>query len=383
MTLIEEREKTDWAMTSDCSESAGVTPKSDDCQRRSGHSARAAEIHGNHTRRANRTRKCSQAKIGQSMSKTRPNPSKRPPRVASSLSVTLGGRYVAAFLDYARTECHLSNNTIAAYRRDLIRFAIWLDRRDVVGLTIQQLADYVAWLHSEQLAPASVARHLVSLKVFFRYLQLEGVLTDNLAELLGSQKLWQRVPSVLPPETVDRLLAAPRKRDKLWRRDSALLELLYATGCRASEVSLLRLSDVHLDEGYCRCRGKGDKERIVPLGGQAIAAVRDYLHFERPEIAKRSPGLHSWLLLTARGLRLRRERIWELVKRYAARAQAPSTISPHTLRHSFATHLLAGGADLRQVQEMLGHASIATTQIYTHVDPARLKRVHAQFHPRA
>lgn len=292
-------------------------------------------------------------------------------------------RYAGAFLDYARTECRLADNTVAAYRRDLSRFTTWLDRRDVRGLSIQELADYVGWLHAQSLAPASVARHLVSLKVFFRYLQLEGVLRDNLAELLGSQKLWQRVPKVLPPETVDRLLAAPRPRDKLWQRDRALLELLYATGCRASEVSFLRVSDVHLDEGYCRCRGKGDKERMVPLGQRAIASVRQYLDQERGDIVERHPAAGGWLLLTGRGLRLRRERIWELVKRYAARVHAPSDIGPHTLRHSFATHLLTGGADLRQVQEMLGHASIATTQIYTHVDSERLKRVHRQFHPRA
>jgi integrase/recombinase XerD len=187
---------------------------------------------------------------------------------------------------------------------------------------------------------------------------------------------------VLPPEMVDRLLDAPRPRDKLWRRDRALLELLYATGCRASEVSHLRLVDLHLAEGYCRCRGKGDKERMVPLGRRAIEAVRAYLTDERKNVVERS-GEKPWLLLTTRGLRLRRERIWELVKRYAARSGAPSSISPHTLRHSFATHLLAGGADLRQVQEMLGHASIATTQIYTHVDHSRLKKVHQQFHPRA
>jgi integrase/recombinase XerD len=309
-----------------------------------------------------------------------------PKRTASKTAATspaTAARYAAAFLDYARTECRLAENTVAAYRRDLLRFTTWLDCRDVTRLSIQELADYVGWLHAQSLAPASVARHLVSLKVFFRYLQLEGVLRDNLAELLGSQKLWQRVPNVLAPETVDRLLAAPRRRDKLWQRDRALLELLYATGCRASEVSFLRTSDVHLDEGYCRCRGKGDKERMVPLGQRAIAAVREYLDHERREVVERHPAAGGWLLLTARGLRLRRERIWELVKRYAARANTPSNISPHTLRHSFATHLLAGGADLRQVQEMLGHASIATTQIYTHVDPARLKRVHRQFHPRA
>jgi integrase/recombinase XerD len=245
------------------------------------------------------------------------------------------------------------------------------------------LADYVAWLHGRELAPASIARHIVSLKVFFRYLQLEGVLHDNLAELLGSQKLWERVPKVLSIEQVDRLLAAPGRTDPCWRRDRALLELLYATGCRASELSNLRLQDMRLDEGFCVCRGKGDKQRVVPLGGRAIAAVRAYLEHERPQLVGRMRTGADWVLLSYRGRRLRRERSWELLKRYALRVGAPPEISPHTLRHSFATHLLAGGVDLRQVQEMLGHASIATTQIYTHVDPTRLKAVHKKFHPRA
>jgi integrase/recombinase XerD len=161
------------------------------------------------------------------------------------------------------------------------------------------------------------------------------------------------------------------------------LELLYATGCRASELSHLTLADVHLDESYCLCRGKGDKQRLVPLGRRSILAVRDYLAKERPALVAHVTPAPKWLLVSRRGLRLRRERIWELFKRYAARVGIAHEMSPHTLRHSFATHLLAGGADLRQVQEMLGHASIATTQIYTHVDPARLKAVHKKFHPRA
>jgi integrase/recombinase XerD len=222
----------------------------------------------------------------------------------------------------------------------------------------------------------------VALKVFFRYLQLEGALRDNLAELLGSQKLWQRVPQVLSAEMIDQLLAAPRGHDQLWRRDRALLELLYATGCRASEVSNLRPDDVHLTQGFCLARGKGDKERLVPLGRRAIASVQEYLTHERPKLIENTVVPPRWLLLSRRARRLRRERIWELVKQYALRIGAPAGIGPHTLRHSFATHLLAGGADLRQVQEMLGHASIRTTQIYTHVDTARLKRVHQQFHPR-
>ncbi|MEX0677522.1 MAG: site-specific tyrosine recombinase XerD [Pirellulales bacterium] len=303
----------------------------------------------------------------------------KPAAVATS-AVT--GRWIESFVDYLRSECHLSENTVVAYHRDLRRFYAWLAGRRVAQLSIQELADYAGWLDERKLAPASIARHLASLRIFFRYLQLEGLLGDNLAELLGSQKLWQRVPHVLTLGMVERLLASPARGEPSWRRDRALLELLYATGCRASEISHLQLEDVHLDEGFCRLKGKGNKERLVPLGRRAIEAVRDYLSHERPAmVADRSPA-PKWLLVSRRGLRLRRERIWELFKRHAARAGIANDMSPHTLRHSFATHLLAGGADLRQVQEMLGHASIATTQIYTHVDPARLKAVHKRFHPR-
>jgi integrase/recombinase XerD len=290
--------------------------------------------------------------------------------------------WLSSFVDYAAGECHLADNTVAAYRRDLTRLFEWLGERNVATLSIRELADYVGWLHAKKLAPASIARHIVSLKVFFRYLQLEGVVEDNLAELLGSQKLWHRVPTVLSPQQVDRLFKAPRQDDPCWQRDRALLELLYATGCRASELSNLRLRDLHLDEGFCACRGKGNKERLVPLGVPAAEAVRAYLEHERPKLAGTSATPADWLLLSYRGRRLRRERIWELLKKYARRVGAPAAVSPHTLRHSFATHLLAGGADLRQVQEMLGHASIATTQIYTHVDLTRLKAVHKKFHPR-
>jgi integrase/recombinase XerD len=182
---------------------------------------------------------------------------------------------------------------------------------------------------------------------------------------------------------VSQFLTAPNKYDVFWRRDRAILELLYATGCRASELSYLRTIDIHLDDGYCRCRGKGDKERMVPLGTIGADAVRTYLETDRPQLAARAPAPPEWLILSRRGRKLRREAIWELVKKYALRAGIPADVSPHTMRHSFATHLLAGGADLRQVQEMLGHASIATTQIYTHVDQSRLKRVHRKYHPRA
>jgi integrase/recombinase XerD len=289
---------------------------------------------------------------------------------------------LVGFENYLRAECHLSENTVRAYLRDLRRFVEWLGERAPEALGAQDLADYPAWLHRAGLAPASRARNLVSVKMFFRYLQLEGVISRNLAEILGSQKLWKRVPTVLSPQEVDRLLTAPSRRDPWYRRDRALLELLYATGCRAGEAATLRLQDVHLQEGFCVCRGKGDKERLVPLGERAVQAVGEYLAEERPKLAARAAQPPPWLLLSYRGRRLRRERIWELVRRYTIRAGIRARISPHTLRHSFATHLLAGGADLRQVQEMLGHASIATTQVYTHVDVERLKRIHKQFHPR-
>ncbi len=293
-----------------------------------------------------------------------------------------GDVWLESFVAYAAGECHLAENTVIAYRRDLVRFFGWLEGRPVRSLSIQDLADYASWLHRQNLAPASIGRHLVSLKVFFRYLQVEGVLDENLAELLGSQKLWERVPKILSPGQIDRLLAAPAGRDPLWRRDRALLELLYATGCRASEISDLTLLDTHLAEGHCVCHGKGDKQRVVMLGSRAISAVEEYLEEERPKLAARSKTTPSWVLLSYRGRRLRRERIWELFKQYARRVEIPEEVSPHTLRHSFATHMLSGGADLRQVQEMLGHASIQTTQIYTHVDPSKLKAIHQKFHPR-
>ncbi|HEX3726263.1 MAG TPA: site-specific integrase, partial [Pirellulales bacterium] len=168
------------------------------------------------------------------------------------------GRWVESFVEYLRSECHLAANTVAAYERDMRRFYLWLAGRRVPQLTIQELADYLSWLHQRKLAPASIARHLASLRIFFRYLQLEGLLHDNLAELLGSQKLWERVPHVLSPAMVEKLLDSPPPGQPLWRRDRALLELLYATGCRASEISNLKVEDVHLDECYCLCRGKGD-----------------------------------------------------------------------------------------------------------------------------
>jgi integrase/recombinase XerD len=291
-------------------------------------------------------------------------------------------RWHESFIQYMRSECHLADNTVMAYGRDMVHFQAWLANRSLVDLSVSELSDFIAYLSARGLAPSSIARAIVAIKMYFRYLQLEGVLKENKIELLGSQKLWQRIPEVLSPREIDRFLKSPRPIEYYHLRDRALLEMLYATGCRASEISNLRLRDVNLKQRYCKCHGKGDKQRMAPLGEQAVSAVEIYLAQQRPALEAKRPAETDWLFLTRSGRRMRREAIWELVKKYALIAGITRDISPHTMRHSFATHLLAGGADLRQVQEMLGHASIATPQIYTHVDQTRLKKVHAQFHPR-
>ena len=310
-------------------------------------------------------------------------PVRRKLKARARPTTNIKDRWLASFVLYIKNECHLAQNTVDAYRRDLLRFATWLGNRRVEALDVQDLSDYAGWLSEQKLAAASISRHLVSMKLFLRYLQLEGVLRDNAAELLGSRKMWDRIPEVMSPNVVEKFLRAPRRTDTYGWRDEAMVELLYATGCRASELSNLKVRDVHLQERYCMCHGKGDKQRMVPLGDSAIAAVENYLADQRGTLAAAAARPPEWLLLSRTGKRLRREAIWELVKKYAARAGASPKVSPHTLRHSFATHLLAGGADLRQVQELLGHANIATTQIYTHVDTSRLQRIHQQFHPRA
>jgi integrase/recombinase XerD len=283
-----------------------------------------------------------------------------------------------------RSLCHLAENTVLSYHRDLDHFAEWLSGRSALKQTIVDLAEFVSFLKKRSLAPSSISRHIVAVRMFYKFLQLEGAVQDNPAELLASQKMWQRVPRVLTSSAVDRFLAAPQKFDPLWQRDRALLELMYATGCRVSEVTDLHIVNVHLDDGYCLAEGKGSKQRMVPFGKRAVEAIQTYLRELRPSLVRGQDERECpWLIVSRTGKQLRREAVWELVKRYALRADIDPDISPHTLRHSFATHMLAGGADLRQIQEMLGHASIQTTQIYTQVEHSRLKRVHKQFHPRA
>jgi integrase/recombinase XerD len=217
--------------------------------------------------------------------------------------------------------------------------------------------------------------------MFYRFLRLEERAQPTAVELLSSPALWERIPQVLSPENVDKLLAAPLASDKFYLRDRALLETLYATGSRASEVVGLKLADLYLDSGFCKCLGKGSKQRVVPLGRPAVQALRDYLGDLRPKLVRAVPDAPT-VFVSRGGKGLTREMLWVLVKKYVRRAGLNSKVSPHTLRHSFATHLLAGGADLRTVQELLGHASIRTTQHYTHVDRERLLKIHRQFHPR-
>ena len=287
------------------------------------------------------------------------------------------------FIAYLRGECHLAANSIAAYGRDLRRFLSWADSRPMSSLGVNEISDFVAALHDEQLAPASIARCVVAVRTFYKYLQLEGVASENPAELLATQKMWQRIPKVLTQTQVDALLSAPRRLEKYALRDRAMLEVLYATGCRVSEVCNLRVRDLSLGEKHLKCEGKGGKQRLVPIGNRAIAAIHAYCADLRGLLAARCDHPPEALFLSRSGKALDRIMLWRLIKHYAVRAGIDPNISPHSLRHSFATHLLAGGADLRQVQEMLGHASIQTTQIYTHVEHSRLKKVHKQFHPRA
>ena len=295
---------------------------------------------------------------------------------------TMAG-WIERYTVYLRSECHLAENTVQAYRRDLEHMKEWLDGRSPTVLGISDLTEFAAFLKNKHLAATSISRHIVAIRMFYKFLQLESAIADNPAELLTTPKVWQRVPKVLSIAQVDRFLAAPQKFDQHWIRDRAILELMYATGCRVSEISNLLVANVNLKDGYCLAEGKGSKQRMVPLGERAIEAIEFYLAEYRPLLAAhRELAVSPWLILSRTGQRMRREAIWELIKRFAIRTGIDAEVSPHTLRHSFATHLLAGGADLRLIQEMLGHASIQTTQIYTHVENSKLKKIHQKFHPR-
>jgi integrase/recombinase XerD len=289
---------------------------------------------------------------------------------------------VKRFLDYLFIECGLAGATIAAYQRDLLEFWDHLVENDVspVDISIEDVQKHLIALRKRGLSVASIARHLAAIKVFLRHLRAERVLRRDIAGLIESVRKWRNLPHTVHYEQIDGLLNAPDPREEFFLRDKALLELLYATGMRVSEVVELTVDQLNLDLGYLRCIGKGRKERIIPIGSVAVEAVRDYLEFLRLHLLRdrHTPNL----FLSRTGRALDRTSMWRLVRKYARVAGITTGFSPHTIRHCFATHLLAGGADLRIVQELLGHANLTTTEIYTHIDQERLREVHRRYHPR-
>ncbi len=292
---------------------------------------------------------------------------------------------IAQFLDHIAFERGLAANTRAAYATDLQAFATFLTARGVHlfnQVARRHIVEFLTDQRRQELAVSTVARRLVAVKVLFGYLQREGLLDRNVAEAMNSPKLWRTLPEILTPTEVGRLVDAAAGDKAQAVRDHAILELFYSCGLRISEVAALRLGDVQFDGGFVRCTGKGDKQRVVPLGSVAAASLRRYLDKVRSRWAKKNPA-DDHLFLSQQGKGFTRQGLYKVVMHYARVAGLSGRLTPHTLRHCFASHLLANGAQLRAIQEMLGHASIATTQIYTHVDQDRLVAVHRKFHPRA
>lgn len=291
-------------------------------------------------------------------------------------------QHLEEFLSYLELERGVSPTTLASYRQDLELFAAFLMRRRIGSLARVQALDVREFLQSLRAtrSPATVARKLAAVKGFFRYLDGQRRIDRSPTAFIETPRLWRRLPQTLNVQEVERLLASIAP-EGLGVRDLAMLELLYGSGLRVSELVALELGSCNFEAGFLRCVGKGNKERIVPIGRSASEALARYLRLERPILVKRCPQTAA-LFVNRRGTRLTRQRVWQLLRRYAAAGLITKTIGPHTLRHSFATHLLERGADLRTVQELLGHANISTTQRYTHVDRARLKAVHEKFHPR-
>lgn len=301
---------------------------------------------------------------------------------------------ISAFLAHLRIECGLAQNTLEAYGRDLRDLAADLAADGIdsaAGVTFPRLVEHMAGLKRDrELASSSIARRLAAIRMLFRWLAAEGKIAENPTALLERPTLWRRLPGVLSPQTVRALLAAPKPPEHgeegpgppLWIRDRALLELLYACGLRASEAATVRAGDVYPKLGVVKVTGKGDKQRLVPFGRPAEAAIERYAKECRPLLMREDGRDGGALLLSRSGRPLERVAVWQIVKKHA-RAAGISHAYPHLIRHSFATHLLAGGADLRVVQELLGHADITTTQVYTHVDQSRLRRVLEMYHPKA
>lgn len=287
------------------------------------------------------------------------------------------------FLAYIELERGLSRNTAKSYENDLRQAAHTLKRLGASGwikVTQKHLIGWLHWLNDEKFTESSQARKLAAVRMLFRYLVRENRRPDDPAALLSGPKFRRKLPQTLTPAEMSRLLAAPTGADAYATRDRAMLELFYSSGLRISELCGLTLQQVDLENGFVRVFGKGSKERVVPLGEKARDAVQAYLGSSRPRLVKSRTG--SELFLSERGKAISRKTLWVIVKNSARRAGIEKPVKPHLLRHSFATHLLGGGADLRAIQEMMGHASIGTTQIYTAVEPARLLQQHDKFHPR-
>lgn len=290
---------------------------------------------------------------------------------------------ITAYLRHLEVERRVAGNTLSAYRRDLARLQIFAKGlpKSLTALTRADLEALIRDAMTDGLSPASAARLVASVRGFFRYLRLHGDVSENPAEDLHAPRLFAALPRFLSTADVDALLAAPDVNTPGGLRDRALIEVLYATGLRVSELVNLRLADIRMDQGYLQCLGKGNKQRIVPLGDIAAEWVRRYLKEGRPQFTKKKDG--PWLFISARGAhRLSRGGFWQILKDYGTKANIKAHLSPHVLRHSFATHLLERGADLRAIQTMLGHSDLSTTQIYTHVLEARLRQVYDSFHPR-
>jgi integrase/recombinase XerD len=287
------------------------------------------------------------------------------------------------FLNFCRIEKGLSPNSLQAYTHDLHRFGAFIPPAESGQIPGRQMLNlYVTSLYRAGLSARSVARHLASIRSYYGFLLQEEKIESDPSENIATPKQWRNIPKFLNGEQIEALLAAPDSARPVGSRDRAMLELLYATGLRVSELCSLRLSDLQKEFGVLRITGKGNKQRIVPVGRPALAAIDDWLRSGRPALLKQRRA-SPYLFVTARGSAMTRQMFWTLIKRYGRKAGIFHNLSPHVLRHSFATHLLEGGADLRSVQSMLGHADISTTQVYTHVMRSRLRNIVDQHHPRA
>ncbi len=285
------------------------------------------------------------------------------------------------FLNYLSVEKGLATNTLEAYRQDLARYRAFLEKEkayDWQKVTRTHILKYLGAEGKRGLESSSIARGLVSIKLFHRFLTKERHVANDVTSVLESPKLWKKLPHFLTSPEMESILKMPDVKTATGIRDLALLECLYATGMRVSEITEIPLENIYLDNHFIKCRGKGDKERLVPLGSKAVEACQNYLKKVRSKMKAKT----GHFFLGHRGEGLTRQFVWQMIKKYARLAGITKIITPHTFRHSFATHLLERGADLRVVQELLGHSDIATTQIYTHVSGNRLKSVHAKFHPR-